>query len=152
MSERSAQLAGILQKQNEILSELSSVVVSQRDALKEGRIADVQSIMSDLRRLSVRAQAIETKRVHAADGISRDLDCAPVVSEIIRALPSGDSPELDEAAQKLMATVGGLKREMTILSRLMEEATTLNDMLLAEWRRLGQKSFGFSSGTFDTKI
>ncbi|MDR1472367.1 MAG: flagellar protein FlgN [Synergistaceae bacterium] len=152
MPESSERLADILLKQDEILSELLVVVVRQRDALKEGRIADLQDLMSELRRLAVRAQAIETKRVHASDGMARELMCEPVVSEIIKALPSEAASMLEGPAKKLTGTVNGLKMEMSIVSRLMEEATALNNMLLAEWRRLGQRSLGFASGTFDTKI
>ncbi|MDR3355493.1 MAG: flagellar biosynthesis protein FlgN, partial [Synergistaceae bacterium] len=63
MSEKSADLADTLHKQDEILSELLTVVVKQREALKGGRLSDLQDLMSDLRRVSVRCQAIETKRV-----------------------------------------------------------------------------------------
>lgn len=146
-------LTETLLKQDEILSELLSLIEKQREALREGRLSDLQSLMSDLRHISVRCQAIETKRMRAAADLAASLGCEPVVSEIIAAIGEDDSSELAEAAKKLMHTVGMIKSEMTILSYLMEEAKTLNEMMIAEWRRLGQSSLGGgSAGTFDTKI
>ena len=46
-----------LVKQDEILSELLSVTLKQREALKEGRMPDLQDLMSEMRHVSVRAQA-----------------------------------------------------------------------------------------------
>ncbi|MDR1916706.1 MAG: flagellar protein FlgN [Synergistaceae bacterium] len=152
MSAKSRQLADTLQKQEEILSGLLSITVKQREALKEGRLSDLQTLMSDLRHMSVRAQAIETKRARAAGDISQELGCEPVVSEIIKVLSPEDGSVLEESAKKLISTVNALKIEMSILARLMDEAKTLNEMLISEWRRLGQQFLGSSTGTFDTKI
>ena len=153
MSAKSVQLTETLLKQDEILSELLSLIEKQREALREGRLSVLQSLTSDLRHISVRCQAIETKRMRTAEELAHSLGCAPVVSEIIAALDDEDTPALAEAAKKLIHTVGVIKSEMTILTYLMEETKTLNDMILAEWRRLGQSSLGGGSiGTFDTKI
>ena len=153
MSVESTLLTETLLKQDEILSELLSLIEKQREALREGRLSDLQSLMSDLRHISVRCQAIETKRVRAAAELAASLGCEPVVSEIIAAVGEDDSSELAEAAKKLVHTVGKIKSEMTILSYLMEETKTLNEMMIAEWRRLSQSSLGGgSAGTFDTKI
>jgi hypothetical protein len=153
MASKALSLAGILLKQNEILRELLDIVVKQKEALKEGRLSDLQNLMSDLRHISVRCQAIETKRARAADELSKELGCERIVSAIVRSLGEEEAPALEESAKKLLGTVNGLKREMTILSRLMEEAKTLNEMLIAEWRKLSQKSLGLGAmGTFDTRI
>lgn len=146
-------LSETLLKQDEILNELLTVVVGQRDALKEGRLADLQDLMSDLRHVSVRCQAIETKRVRTAADLAKELGCEPIVSVIAAALPEEDSTIVMDAARALMKTVSKLKIEMSILPRLMEEAHTLNEMMINEWRKLGQQSTGLGAmGSFDTRI
>ncbi|MDR1884775.1 MAG: flagellar protein FlgN [Synergistaceae bacterium] len=153
MSEKSIALADTLLKQDEILSELLSITVKQRDALKEGRLSDLQNLMSELRHVSVRCQAIETKRVRLSEDLAGLLGCDQVVSQIVSALPREEGLVVEESAKKLMQTVNRLKIEMSILSRLMDEARTLNEMLISEWRRLGEKSMGLGAmGTFDTRI
>jgi hypothetical protein len=154
MPSKAILLADIMLKQDEILSELLDNTIKQREALKEGRLSDLQDLMSDLRHVSVRCQAIETKRSRAAADIAKDLNCAAVVSEIIRAIGGEESALVEESAEKMMQTVKKLKMEMAILERLMDEARTLNEMMITEWRRLGQKAMGLSGamGTFDTKI
>ena len=153
MSDKAALLADTLQKQDEILSELRSVVLRQRDALKEGRVAELQQLMSELRHVSVRCQAIETKRQRVTDDLAKEIGTAAVVSEIVRALPEEDATVLSESADKLMRTVSSLKAEMSILSRLMDEAKMLNQMLITEWQKLGQKFMGGSMlGAFDARI
>jgi hypothetical protein len=42
--------------------------------------------------------------------------------------------------------------EMSILSRLMDEAKTLNEMMITEWRKLGAKAAGLPMSGFDTRI
>ncbi|MDR3321900.1 MAG: flagellar biosynthesis protein FlgN [Synergistaceae bacterium] len=160
MPSKAVLLADTLLKQDEILSELLDNILRQREALKEGRLSDLQDIMSDLRHVSVRCQAIETKRLRSAEVLSKDLGCDSVVSSIAAALrAAGDEERTDEAqiiedsAKKMLGTVNKLKMEMTILSRLMDEAKTLNEMLITEWQRLSQKFLGAGSmGTFDTRI
>lgn len=146
-------LSDTLLKQDEILNELWAIIVKQREALKEGRLSDLQALMSDLRHVSVRCQAIETKRVRTADELAKELGCNPIVSEIIAVLPEEEAPVVEEAAKALMKTVARLKVEMAILPRLMDEAHTLNEMMITEWRKLSQKSMGVGSlGAFDTRI
>jgi predicted RNase H-like nuclease (RuvC/YqgF family) len=153
MSEKSEGLANTLLKQDEILSELLVVVVKQREALKEGRLSDLQDLMSDLRRVSVRCQAIETKRARVSGDVARELGCEAIVSQIIGVLPPEESAVVEESAKKLTETVNKLKIEMSILSRLMNEARTLNEMLITEWRRLSEKYISPGAlGTFDTMI
>jgi hypothetical protein len=153
MPEKSAILAETLLRQDEILSELLSVVVKQREALKDGHLSELQNLMSDLRRVSVRCQAIETKRMRVSGEIARELGCDAVVSQIVGLLPPGEAASVEESAKKLMETVNRLKMEMSILSRLMNEARSLNEMLITEWRRLGEKMISPGAiGTFDTRI
>ncbi|MDR3332346.1 MAG: flagellar protein FlgN [Synergistaceae bacterium] len=153
MPEKPVLLADTLLKQDEILSELLSVTIKQREALKEGRLSDLQDLMSDLRHVSVRCQAIETKRMRLSGDLAEELGCEPVVSQIVSALPEAEGLVVGESAKKLIETVGRLKIEMSILSRLMDEAKTLNEMLITEWRRLGQSAMGPGAmGTFDARI
>jgi len=153
MSDKAALLADTLQKQDEILSELRSVVLRQRDALKEGRIAELQQLMSELRHVSVRCQAIETKRQRVTDDLAKEIGTAAVLSEIVNALPEEDAAVLSESADRLMQTVKSLRAEMSILSRLMDEAKMLNQMLITEWQKLGQKFMGGGMlGAFDARI
>jgi hypothetical protein len=153
MSSNAVALAGVMLKQDEILSELLENTVKQREALKEGRLSDLQGLMSDLRHISIRCQAIETKRSRVTASLSSELGCEAVVSEIVLALRDEEAMLVDESSKKMMETVKKLKIEMLILSRLMEEAKTLNEMMITEWRRLSQKSMGAGAiGTFDTKI
>lgn len=156
MSSKAVLLADTMLKQDEILSELLDNTVKQREALKEGRLSDLQELMSNLRHVSVRSQAIETKRSRVAGDIASEMDCKPVVSEIIIALRGASAAEaalVEESAGKMMRTVNKLKMEMSILVRLMDEAKTLNEMMISEWRKLSQKAMGIGAmGTFDTKI
>jgi hypothetical protein len=156
MSSKVILLADTMLKQDEILSELLDNTVKQREALKGGRLSDLQSLMSELRHVSIRCQAIETKRTRIAKDLSVDLNCEPTVSAIASALDAERKEEallVKESADKMMQTVKKLKMEMSILARLMDEAKTLNEMLISEWRKLSQKSMGVGvMGTFDTKI
>lgn len=156
MSDASLLLGNTLQKQNEILGELFNVVMKQKEALKEGRIADIQSLMSELRHVSVRCQAIEAKRVRAATDLAQSVGSEPVISEILKALPEDDGEGaalVEQESKKLLQLVQKLKIEMSLISRLMDEAKTLNEMLISEWQKLSAKSLGAGSmGTFDAKI
>ncbi|MDR0765022.1 MAG: flagellar protein FlgN [Synergistaceae bacterium] len=152
MPDKSSLLAETLVKQDEILSDLLSVTRNQREALKEGRLSRLQELMSEMRHTSVRAQAIETKRSRLAAEISGDLGCEAVVSKIAGALPPVESEPLKTAAEKLTSTVERLKMEMSILSRLMDEAKNLNEMLINEWRKMSSKAVGPGGGGFDARI
>jgi hypothetical protein len=152
MSENPTVLTETLKKQDDILSELLSITLKQREALKDGRLSDLQNLMSEMRHTSVRAQAIEAKRSRTAEIIANDLGCAPTVSDIIRAIPEEDAGVMDEAAKKLLSTVEKLKMEMSVLSRLMDEAKSLNEMMITEWRKLGAKSAGIPMSGFDTRV
>ena len=151
MSDRSSRLAETLVKQDEILSELLSITRLQREALKEGRLPYLQELMSEMRHTSVRAQAIETKRSRLSAEIAADLGCEAVVSKIANVLPPEESEPLKSAAAKLTSTVERLKMEMSILSRLMDEAKNLNEMLINEWRKMSSKAVG-PGGGFDARI
>jgi FlgN protein. len=153
MSEKALALADTLLKQEEILSELLSVNIRQREALRAGRLSEVQGLMSELRHVSVRCQAIETKRSRTAEDLAEELGTEAVISSIAAQLPEAEAGVLDAAAQKLMGTVSKLKTEMSVLERMMEEAKLLNEMMISEWRRLSEKSYApGSSGGFDTRI
>ena len=152
MPEKSDILVETLIKQDEILCELLSVTLKQREALKDGRLLDLQDLMSEMRHISVRAQAIEMKRERAASEVAAELGCEPVVSEIIRGLPPDEAGKIEEASRDLISTVENLKVEMTILNRLMDEAKNLNEMLISEWRKMSVRVDGTSTGGFDTRI
>ena len=152
MPGKSDALFETLTRQDEILSELLSVTLKQREALKEGRMPDLQDLMSEMRHVSVRAQAIETKRERTASDVAEEIGCEPVVSEIIRALPQDEAARMKEASQKLVSTVERLKIEMSILARLMDEARNLNEVLISEWRKMSTGAEGFATGGFDTRF
>lgn len=155
MSESSLLLGNTLQKQNEILTELLDILLKQRDALKEARHADLQALMSALRHVSVRCQAIETKRARTAEDVAGALGCEPTISGILRALPGEDEGRslIEEESKKLVQLVRRLKIEMSLISRLMDEARSLNEMLISEWQKLSMKFMGgMAMGTFDAKI
>lgn len=155
MSASSELLADTLVKQNEILGELLDIILKQRDALKAGRHADLQTLMSQLRQSSVRCQAIEAKRVKVAGALSQELGCGETVSDIIAALPNDDTAraQIEAEGKKLLNVVERLKMEMSLMGKLMDEAKTLNEMMISEWQRLSMKSLGGGAiGRFDAKI
>lgn len=155
MSATSQQLGATLNKQNEILGELLDIILKQRDALKAGRHTDLQSLMSELRQVSVRCQAIEAKRVRSAEALAQELGCEQTVADILRALPDTDDGRgsIETEGRALLQVIERLKIEMSIISKLMEEAKTLNEMLITEWQKLSLKSLGSGAmGTFDAKI
>jgi hypothetical protein len=152
MSEKSGVLADTLARQDDILSELLTVTLKQREALKDERLPDLQTLMSEMRHISVRAQAIETKRERAAADLAEELGCEPVVSAIASRLAPGEAIQVEDVARKLMSTVEKLKLEMSILSRLMDEAKNLNEMLISEWRKISARASGVPTGGFDTRI
>ena len=152
MPEKSDILVETLIKQDEILCELLSVTMKQREALKDGRLPDLQDLMSEMRHISVRAQAIETKRERMASDIAGAIGCEPVVSEIIRTLSSDEAGRMEDASRKLISTVERLKVEMSILARLMDEAKNLNEVLISEWRKMSARMAGTVTGGFDTRI
>lgn len=156
MSELSHSLAETIEKQNEILGELLGVLLKQRDALKGGRHSELQELMSELRRIAVRCQAIEAKRSRSAEELAESLKCEPTISAILAAMPADDDKGrmlIEAEAHELEQTVRKLKIEMSLIAMLMNEARTLNEMLISEWQRLSAKSMGIASmGTFDAKI
>ena len=145
-------LVETLNRQDEILKELWELVVKQRDIMKTGKVTDLQAIMSEMRHVSVRCQAIEAKRSRAAEELSILLECKPVVSDIIAKLNEPEAEVLREAGHRVSNTVEKLKMEMQILPKLIEEAKILNEMLISEWRRLGEMPGSVGGGGFDTRI
>lgn len=153
MTASSAALTDILLKQDTILKELLATVEKQRAALKEGRLAEVQNLMSELRHVSVRSQAIETKRLRAAEELAGQLGTEAIVSAMVPALAEEARAPLEAAASGVIQTVQRLKIEMSILARLMDEAKSLNEMLISEWQKLSSKSMGAGAmGSFDARI
>ncbi len=142
-----------MQRQEEILSTLWSLIVKQREALKKNDPSDLQSIMAGLRQESVRSQAIEAKRERLAEELAKQLDCEPIVSEMAKRLIPEEAEPLKQTAKALIGTVGRLRSEMELLPRLMEEARLLNEMTITEWRRLTEQAMGPGvSGGFDARI
>jgi len=152
MPEKSEILFETLTKQDEILNELLSVTLKQREALKDGRMPDLQDLMSEMRHISVRAQAIETKRERTASDVAAEIGCEPVVSEIISSLSPDEAGRMEEASRTLVSTVERLKVEMSILARLMDEAKNLNEVLISEWRKMSSGMEGSVTGGFDTRF
>ena len=145
-------LVETLNRQDEILKELWGLVIKQRDIMKTGKVTDLQEIMSEMRHVSVRCQAIEAKRSRAAAELAATLSCESVVSDIITKLDETEAEVLREAGHRVSNTVIKLKTEMQLLPRLIEEAKMLNEMLISEWRRLGEMAGNVGGGGFDTRI
>lgn len=143
-------LVETLRIQETILRDLWDVVVRQREALRGGRLSALQDLMRQLQHLSVRAQAAETKRGRLCRDLAQQLGCDGVLSEICARLPEEEAAPLREAGEDLLGAVALLRSETKLLGILMEESRNLNEMLLAEWRRLRDPLS--LAGGFDTRI
>lgn len=141
-------LVPLLEQQAQTLLELWSVVVQQREALREERLSSLQDLMKKAQALSSRARALEAAREKETNSLAGILGCAPVLSEFVPRLAEAEAGRLRSAGDGLCKAVLKLKSEMQILSRLVEQSTMLGELLIGEWRRL-EGSFGTPTGGFD---
>ncbi|HCA41497.1 MAG TPA: flagellar protein FlgN [Aminobacterium sp.] len=129
-------LVEVLLQQTDVLQKMHSVVVKQREALKEGRLELLQQLMKEQQSLAFEGEALEQERRRLAGRLSSAYHCAPTIMEFCSFLPEQEGVELREAAEALIPVVRNLQAEIGILSRLVDENRALSDILLAEWRRL----------------
>ena len=142
-------MIGLLKRQEEALLEVVEIALSQREALRQGRLDLLQDLLTGMRIGAFAAQQAEVDRAEAALALAKEYAVEPRLSALAAAVGGEEGQALLEAGKALTRAVGSVKSEMQILSRLMEECGTLNEMLLSEWRRL-QGGLPLSGG-FDAR-
>lgn len=133
-------LAGVMSVQTDILNQLLDALVGIKNCMKDSDLNVLQEKMSDLRRLSVSAQAAEAKRARVCEELSSSLNCKSNIAEILEKISQEDRVILEDAAKKLTLVVSHLRAENKLLAMLMEEAKDLNEMMLSEWRHMAEDS------------
>lgn len=131
-----SEMVGLLKRQEEALLEVAAVALSQREALRQGRLDSLQDLLAQMRGAAFRAQQAESDRDEAARDLAGHYGVEARLSALAEAVGGEEGQALSEAGRSLARAVGSVKSETQILSRLMEECGALNEMLLSEWRRL----------------
>lgn len=145
----SAELIGLLGRQQQALREVTELAQRQREALRQGRLDVLQDLLSRMGQVAFTAQQAEAERDAAARALAASLGVEPRLSALSEALGDDERKALTEAGDGLMRAVASVKSEMEILTRLMKESSNLNEMLLAEWQRL--QGGMTSAGRFDAR-
>ncbi|MDD4364825.1 MAG: flagellar export chaperone FlgN [Synergistales bacterium] len=145
----SADMIGLLERQEKLLREVVEIALRQREALRQGRLDLLQDLLDRMRQTAFEAQQIESDRNAAAQALAASLGVEPRLDVLAEAIGGAESRRLLEVGGALTLAVAAVKSEMQILTRLMEESSTLNDMLLSEWHRL-QGGIPFPGG-FDAR-
>lgn len=145
----SAELIGLLGRQQQALREVIELAQRQREALRQGRLDVLQDLLSRMGQVAFTAQQAEAERDAAARALAASLGVEPRLSALSEALGDDERKALTEAGDGLMRAVASVKSEMEILTRLMKESSNLNEMLLAEWQRL--QGGMTSAGRFDAR-
>jgi hypothetical protein len=145
----SAELIGLLGRQQQALREVTELAQRQREALRQGRLDVLQDLLSRMGQVAFTAQQAEAERDAAARALAASLGVEPRLSALSEALAADERKALTEAGDGLMRAVASVKSEMEILTRLMKESSNLNEMLLAEWQRL--QGGMTSAGRFDAR-
>ncbi|MCX7827601.1 MAG: flagellar protein FlgN [Thermanaerothrix sp.] len=130
------ELVKTLEMQDEVLGQLGDLLIRQREALRDGRLQVLQDLFREMQFLSVKAQALEGKRVRLCAALASGLGCEPVVSEMCERLSPEEGELLKARGRALANRVGLLRSEMKLLEMLMDEARMLNEMMISEWRRM----------------
>lgn len=112
-----AALVDAMGRQTAVLLQMWEIVVQQREALKSGRLPVLQDLMRSLQGISAQARTEEASRDREARRLAAALGCDPCVSALTQAVKQ-------------------LRAETQLLSRLVEESLALQQLLLAEYRRL----------------
>ncbi|HQK24592.1 MAG TPA: flagellar export chaperone FlgN [Synergistaceae bacterium] len=131
-----AALVDAMGRQTAVLLQMWEIVVQQREALKSGRLPVLQDLMRSLQGISAQARTEEASRDREARRLAAALGCDPCVSALAEALGDGGGARLRGAAEALTQAVKQLRAETQLLSRLVEESLALQQLLLAEYRRL----------------
>ncbi len=133
------QLLRLIENQVEAIGSVLDVIHKQREALKEGRLELLDDLMRDLDKAQRQASVCESLRGALVARIAAQEGCDPLLDSIMAIAPS-DREELGSAGSMLRKAVSEAKVETAILSTLIEENRTLNEMMINEWRRLGGES------------
>ena len=120
----------------DLLDDLLDAVVEQRESIKSGDHAVVQSLMKRVQDISFRVQAKENQRAGLTESLSKKLGCEPYLSALAQAIPAEEQVLFTGAGERLVHSVFALKAEMAILSGIIEHNERFSAMLLSEWRRL----------------
>lgn len=144
-----ADMLPLLEEETSALLEVVGIALGQREALRQGRLDSLQDLVAQMRKAAFRAQQAEFERDAFARAFAAERGVDPRLSALADSLGGDDGQSLREAGRKLTRAVASVKSETQILSRLVEENGTLNDMLLSEWRRLQGKLP--LSGGFDAR-
>lgn len=144
-----AELIGLLGRQQQALREVAELAQRQREALRQGRLDVLQDLLGRMGQAAFAAQQAEADRDTAARALAVSCGVEPRLSALVEALGEDEGKALAEAGDGLMRAVASVKSEMEILTRLMKESSSLNEMLLAEWQRL--QGGMTSAGRFDAR-
>jgi hypothetical protein len=120
----------------DLIDDLLSAVVEQRETVKSGDYTVIQGLMKRVQDISFRVQAKENQRAGLTESLSRELGCEPYISALAHVVPEGERAFFTGAGERLGHSVFALKSEMAILSGLIEHNERFSAMLLSEWRRL----------------
>ncbi|ACZ18900.1 hypothetical protein Taci_0664 [Thermanaerovibrio acidaminovorans DSM 6589] len=142
------ELIKTLEMQDEVLGQLGDLLVKQREALKDGRLQVLQDLFKEMQFVSVKAQALETKRSRLSSALAAQMGCEPVLSQLSDVVGGEEGERLRAAGDAVLKRVGFLRSEMRLMELLMDEAKVLNEMLINEWRRMRdpmENAGGFSA-------
>lgn len=133
----SSQIVGVIERQTEAIHRVLSVVVKQREALKEGRLELLKDLLKDMDQAHQEAITAESMRIQVVNKIAESRKCSPTLNELAASGTLEESEAMLKAGKALRAAVESARSEMALLNSLVEENKALNDMLIDEWRRLG---------------
>ncbi|MCF4113052.1 MULTISPECIES: flagellar export chaperone FlgN [Dethiosulfovibrio] len=133
----SSQIVGVIERQTEAIHRVLSVVVKQREALKEGRLELLKDLLKDMDQAHQEAITAESMRTQVVNKIAESRKCSPTLNELAASGTPEESEAMLKAGKGLRVAVESARSEMALLNSLVEENKALNDMLIDEWRRLG---------------
>jgi Xaa-Pro aminopeptidase len=133
----SSEIVGVIERQTEAIHRVLSVVVKQREALKEGGLELLKDLLRDMDQAHQEAITAESMRLQVVNKIAENRNCSPTLNELAASGTPEESEAMLKAGKALSAAVESARSEMALLNSLVEENRALNDMLIDEWRRLG---------------
>ena len=120
----------------DLIDDLLDAVAEQRESVKNGDHAAMQSLMKRVQGISFRVQTTENRRAALTESLSKELECEPYVSALSQVVPEADRALFIGAGERLGHSVFALKSEMAVLTGIIEHNERFSAMLLSEWRRL----------------
>jgi len=91
--------------------------------------------MKALQGASAKVRMVEATRDREAKELAKRVGCAPELSQLCAVLPPEEGRILRQAGDQVALAVRKLKAEMQVLSRLVEEQSALQQLMINEWRR-----------------